>query len=122
MTIAEAISTLRCIQGIHDPYGTRLCLWALCRKPLVKRKRRYCSPKCGELFYANHCWNSARFEAHRRARSICERCKMRASIEINHIRPLNGRERSVSCENHQENLEALCHECHCIETAKQRRK
>ena len=42
-------------------------------------------------------------------------------MEVNHISPLQGRKRSNTCENHLDNLELLCHQCHKAATDEQRR-
>ena len=42
-------------------------------------------------------------------------------LEVNHILPLRGNYRGVTCANHLTNLEVLCHRCHVIATAEQRR-
>lgn len=39
--------------------------------------------------------------------------------EVNHIKPVLGGHRSVTCLNHEENLEVLCHTCHLGATAQQ---
>lgn len=42
-------------------------------------------------------------------------------LEVNHIKPVNGRRRSVDCQNHLDNLETLCHDCHVVITKQQRK-
>jgi hypothetical protein len=80
---------------------------------------------------------AARRAARRRARWACERCGFKPSeirkdpvarqqysrydlrLEVNHIQPLAGSYRLVSCLNHQVNLEVLCHRCHAAVTREQ---
>jgi predicted nucleic acid-binding Zn ribbon protein len=50
----------------------------------------------------------------------CERCNgLTEDPEINHITPVIGGNRSVTCLNHEENLELLCHACHVGTTTDQ---
>lgn len=52
----------------------------------------------------------------------CHRCGVVGrEVEVNHIRPLAGSRRSVSCLNHRDNLEVLCLTCHRTTTNEQRR-
>ena len=41
-------------------------------------------------------------------------------LEVNHIQPVNGNRKAVSCASHLENLETLCHDCHVAVTKQQR--
>ncbi|HEY7270896.1 MAG TPA: hypothetical protein VH951_13810 [Dehalococcoidia bacterium] len=111
-----------------------LCRLAACRKPLAGRRKAYCCDRHAREFARNHVWLDARRAARRRARWACERCGFRPSeirrdplrrrlfkrhelrLEVNHIQPLAGRYRGVSCLNHQANLEVLCHACHVLMT------
>lgn len=84
---------------------------------------------------SNHDWSAARSvvlkrDGHRcvvcgeddkgdRAREYHRRCG-KTFIEVNHIRPVNGRRKNWDCQNHQDNLEALCHDCHGAVTKQQR--
>jgi hypothetical protein len=112
----------------------RLCRLASCRKALAGRRTAYCSDRHAREFERNHVWPTARRAARRRAKWACERCGFKPSqvrrdperrrlfkrhelrLEVNHIRPLGGAYRRVSCLNHQENLEVLCHACHRLMT------
>jgi 5-methylcytosine-specific restriction endonuclease McrA len=113
----------RCIE---HPTGCRQC-----GKSIADR-RAYCSVDCSDVFQQNHFWDTARWEAIRRAcppgwtsvyqeGALCKRCGEKAwPPEVNHIVPVNGLSRIFGCCNHQENLEVLCHECHLKATAEQR--
>jgi hypothetical protein len=108
----------------------RLCRVASCRAPLEGRRSAYCSDKHARKFQRDHVWAVARRAARRRAKWACERCGMKPAdirkdperraiysrhqlrLEVNHIQPLGGRYRGVTCLNHQSNLEVLCHNCH----------
>ncbi len=108
----------------------RRCRVASCRAPLEGRRTAYCSEKHAREFQRDHVWAVARRVARRRAKWACERCGFKPSevrkdperraiysryqlrLEVNHIQPLGGRYRQVTCLNHQSNLEVLCHSCH----------
>lgn len=116
----------------------RVCRLADCRRPLPARRRAYCSDAHARQFTRNHVWLEARKAARRRARWACERCGFKPStvkkdavartlyarvelrLEVNHILPLGGAYRGVTCLNHQTNLEVLCHRCHVAVTETQR--
>jgi hypothetical protein len=107
-----------------------LCRLASCRGALPPRRTAYCSDRHAREFERDHVWLFARRAARRRARWACERCGFKPSeirkdpiarrafsrhelrLEVNHILPLAGSYRSVTCLNHQTNLEVLCHRCH----------
>ncbi len=117
----------------------RLCRVASCRSELSGRRTAYCSDAHAKLFEANHVWPAARRTARRRARWACQRCGFKPSVvrkdpaqasrytrrelklEVNHIAALRGTYRLVSCLNHLDNLEVLCHRCHVETTNAQRR-
>jgi hypothetical protein len=112
----------------------KLCRVASCRAALPSRRTAYCSDRHAREFERNHLWFVARRAARRRARWACERCGFKPSeirkdpvarqqysryelrLEVNHIQPLVGSYRLVSCLNHQTNLEVLCHRCHAAVT------
>jgi len=116
----------------------KVCRVATCRVELPPRRTAYCSDKHAREFERNHVWLAARRAARRRARWACERCGFKPSevrkdpearraysrqelrLEVNHIVPLFGSYRSVTCLNHQTNLEVLCHRCHLVITRSQR--
>jgi len=116
----------------------QLCRLATCRRPLEGRRTAYCSDRHASEFQREHVWWAARRAARRRARWACERCGFKPSLirkdpearvryrryelrlEVNHIQPLTGAYRSVTCFNHQSNLEVLCHRCHVEATNGQR--
>ena len=111
-----------------------VCRLATCRQPLEGRRTAYCSDKHAREFERQHVWRDARTAARRRAKWSCERCGFKPGdvkkdperrilfrrhelrLEVNHIQPLGGRYRGVTCLNHQENLEVLCHNCHVLAT------
>jgi hypothetical protein len=115
-----------------------LCRVAHCRAALPPRRTAFCSDRHAREFERNHVWLHARRAARRRAGYACERCRFKPSeirrdrearrayprhelrLEVNHIEPLGGAYRSVSCRNHQANLEVLCHRCHLAVTSAQR--
>lgn len=108
----------------------RLCRVATCRVELEGRRTAYCSDAHAREFEAQHLWPVARRVARRRARWACQRCGFKPSairkdptraatfarhelkLEVNHIEALRGSYRFVSCLNHADNLEVLCHRCH----------
>ncbi len=53
------------------------------------------------------------------AKSAYRRHELR--LQVNHIQPLVGSYRGVTCMNHLSNLEVLCHQCHVAVTDEQRR-
>ena len=105
-----------------------------CGGPLkTKRQQRFCSKECSEIFYDNHFWQTASSECCHRAGQKCSKCGWKGGelkrgpdfpndrwkpLEAHHKRPLQGRRRVWSCENHQDNLIALCHWCHVEEGKK----
>lgn len=93
------------------------CDW--CGRLLVARQTRWCSRLCLIEFRSNHVWKFARQTALGRF-PACVSCGGRASLEVNHVVPLDGQARSQSCAHHQDNLEVLCHDCHVVATRKQR--
>jgi 5-methylcytosine-specific restriction endonuclease McrA len=106
---------------------------------LPARRTAYCSDAHAREFVRNHVWSAARQAARRRAKWTCQRCGFRPAevrrdpdarkafrrhelrLEVNHILPLRGAYRVVTCANHLTNLEVLCHRCHNAATAAQRR-
>ncbi len=116
----------------------KVCRVASCRADLPPRRTAFCSDKHAREFERNHVWFAARRAARRRARWACERCGFKPSeirkdpearrrysrtelrLEVNHILPLQGSYRIVTCLNHQTNLEVLCHTCHLAATRDQR--
>ena len=117
----------------------RRCRVDTCRAELHGRRTAYCSERHARAFERNHTWFAARRVARRRAGYACERCGFRPAdirrdpvarkryarhalrLEVNHVVPLAGAYRLVSCANHQANLEVLCHACHLLVTSAARR-
>jgi hypothetical protein len=116
----------------------RVCRLASCRAALPPRRTAYCCNKHAREFERNHVWFAARQAARRRAKWACEQCGFKPTqvrkdpqarsgflrhelrLEVNHIHPLAGAYRGVTCLNHQSNLEVLCHRCHVAMTSEQR--
>ena len=116
----------------------QLCRLASCRIALPPRRTAYCSDNHAREFERDHVWSAARRAARRRAKWACERCGFKPSeirkdanarsafsrhelrLEVNHIQPLVGTYRGVTCLNHQGNLEVLCHRCHIAATKEQK--
>ncbi len=117
-----------------------VCRLASCRQALPARRTAYCSDAHAREFERNHFWSAARRAARRRAKWTCERCNFKPSqvkkdpvaksayaghelrLQVNHIEPLAGRYRSMTCFNHLSNLEVLCHRCHVSVTSEQRQQ
>jgi hypothetical protein len=115
-----------------------VCRLESCRAPLPPRRTAYCSDQHARAFENNHVWSAARRAARRRAKWTCERCgfkpnvikkdpvarlaytRLALKLEVNHIQPLIGAYRVVTCLNHLTNLEVLCHACHVEVTGGQR--
>jgi 5-methylcytosine-specific restriction endonuclease McrA len=98
------------------------CHW--CSQPITSSRRRaWCSDTCRRGWERNHIWGRARASAKKRDRYQCAHCGAgkSASLEVNHINPVNGAGYDEGCAHHQENLETLCHACHVGVTAVQRR-
>ena len=105
------------------PYG---CDW--CGKQLVGRQARWCGALCVAKYRNNHLWTYARKAALRRDRFRCVRCGRHNDLEVNHKVPLgsvswfDGDRGRESCLHHLDGLETLCHDCHVVETRRQRAK
>ena len=113
-----------------------------CGGPIPRGRRVWCSNECQNHVIKNHVWGEARSAALKRDGYKCVVCSATKSrlrsylgklygpdhpkawkegpLEVNHIQPVNGRRRSVDCQNHQDNLETLCHDCHVSITKQQR--
>ena len=106
---------------------------AMCGGELPKRRRVYCSDKCAELYNHLFFWQTASSDAFKRADKRCQRCGRsyldvplvaegswmeRSGIEVHHIIPLNGADRTWHRLNMPYNLKVLCHDCHIYEHKK----
>ncbi len=107
-----------------------------CGDPPQKPKRFYCSDACKREFDADHFWGTARLIAQypgsyldgsgylqgMKERAECARLSddCDGALECNHIAPVNGDRQTFGCQNHQSNLEMLCHAHHLEVTAEQR--
>lgn len=107
---------------------------AMCGSELPKRRRTYCSDKCAELYEHLFFWQTACYDALKRAQLKCQGCGQgymdvptigegswaeRSSIEVHHIIPLNGEDRTWHRLNMPWNLKVLCHRCHTHEHSKE---
>ena len=106
-----------------------------CGGDIPRGRRVWCSNACALRVVTNHDWQSARAavikrDDHRcvicgeddkgdKAREYHRRCG-KTFLEVNHMQPVNGRRKSWDCQNHQDNLETLCHDCHGAVTKQQR--
>jgi 5-methylcytosine-specific restriction endonuclease McrA len=113
------------------------CDLASCGKPLLGRRRRWCSDACATIrfraIYQNHEWGQAREAALKRDGYRCRHCSWAPNrgrrtrfleLEVNHIRPLaevGVKHAMAGCHHHLDNLETLCHDCHAKVTAAQAR-
>jgi hypothetical protein len=115
-----------------------VCRLATCRMTPPPGRTAYCSNKHAREFERNHVWFAARNAARRRAKWACEKCGFKPCqvrkdpqaltsflrhelrLEVNHIQPLAGAYRRLTCLNHQSNLEVLCHRCHLAITSEKR--
>lgn len=89
----------------------------VCQKPLPKRRRKYCSDECSHEYFVHHIailwWNTAKALAIERANHKCEKCGKRGYLEVHHKEKLGKYEgRHNSPKNRQDNLIALCRNCH----------
>jgi len=105
--------------------GTGRCFW--CGNEISGR-RRYCGHKkgCWSEYQRHFAWSYASHRAVKRANYKCENCgkdavdipmiggkyNERSGLEVHHIIPLNGQDRSVNVYNIFWNLVCLCHDCH----------
>lgn len=103
--------------GPH-PKGSHKCDW--CSKPLVGRRRRWCSDQCSKIWWNNHNYSAARKCAKRRDKYRCVKCGSKFKLEVNHIKPCLGKHNKRGCWHHIENLETLCHDHHLEVTRQQR--
>lgn len=106
-----------------------------CQDPLkTKRQKLFCSKECYELYYANFFWQTASRLAITKAHRKCQRCGVSEKglweiaqkekqihhftplsyLEVHHIIPLNGDNRTWNILNWGGNLIVLCHDCHVL--------
>ncbi len=92
-------------------YGN--CQW--CGKKLEGRRTVWCSRTCNAAFFRNHDWKMARNYTNTGQCEDCGKCEHKkgyTEMQVHHIVPLNGAQRSMTCANHEDNLVCLCKECH----------
>jgi len=100
---------------------------AMCGGQVGKRRRVYCSDKCREIYEHLFFWQTASLDAFRRADKKCQDCGRsdmevppvgegswaeRSGMEVHHMMPLNGENRTWNRLNMPWNLRVLCHDCH----------
>jgi len=106
----------------------------MCGGELPKSRRVYCSDKCAEFYKHLFFWQTASHDAFKRAGERCQRCGRgcmdvpllgegswaeRSGMEVHHIIPLNGEDRTWHRLNMPYNLRVLCHKCHVYEHSKE---
>lgn len=106
-----------------------------CGGPVPRGRRVWCSNACETRILNDHYWSFARAAVLKRDDYRCVVCGSddncrearewrylhgRSYLEVNHINPVNGRRKHFDCQNHQDNLETLCHDCHIAITKQQR--
>ena len=105
--------------------GMGRCFW--CGKE-IQGRRRFCGGKsgCWTQYQRHFSWSYASSWALRRSEYHCENCgkaaidiepiggkyNERSGLEVHHIIPLNGADRSMNVYNIFWNLVCLCHDCH----------
>jgi 5-methylcytosine-specific restriction endonuclease McrA len=114
--VLDSRTLFTCVD-LAERQGRSVC--GRCEKALPKGRRSWCSDRCRRTFSRNHWWPRASSAALRRDKYACVRCGERRRLEVNHIEPIRGGPRTMSCLNHLDNLETLCHACHLIVTAQQ---
>jgi 5-methylcytosine-specific restriction endonuclease McrA len=90
-----------------------------CLAPLVGRRVRWCSDACADWFRDNHRYTNARWRVRERD-GACVRCGSAYDLEVDHIVAAKGQHGVISCIHHQDNLRALCHDCHAWRTRLQK--
>lgn len=108
-----------------------------CGEDLPKRRRRWCCDDHMDLYWTTYNWTGASHRCLMEAKNTCTNCHrshrdisieikashspspgnywpkyIDAQIEIHHIIPLGGEDRQWHVLNRQDNLLALCHQCH----------
>jgi len=92
-----------------------------CGSELKGRQRRWCSEVCRDAYWGTWNWLFASKACAQRNNHTCENCHRKeshkygeeqVSLEIHHIIPIGGEDRSWHKLNERENLLCLCHECH----------
>ena len=106
----------------------------LCGGVLPKRRRRWCCDEHMTQYWGTYNYSYASGVCMRRTENTCENCHKShsalfkeirertepgycssytdAQIEVHHIIPLEGEPREWNVLNRQDNLTALCHQCH----------
>ena len=97
-----------------------------CGGDLPKRRRRWCCDQHKDEYWNNYNYAAASKECWKRSEHTCENChkpqieltrefgweSINSRMEIHHIIPLEGDIREWNVLNRQDNLIALCHQCH----------
>jgi hypothetical protein len=88
-----------------------------------RRQKKFCSQECTDSFYHTFFWQWAVGQALRREHYRCQFCGVgsKASVhldnrftilDVHHIIPLGGENRTWHVLNYPSNLIVLCHDCH----------
>lgn len=101
----------------------------MCGGKLGKRRRVYCCDECADRYRNLFFWPWASMEAFRRANRKCQRCGItdrglsklyalwwpeKAGLQVHHIIPVRGEDRTWHRLNIPSNLLVVCHDCHVL--------
>jgi len=117
------------ITGFEDKDHRHALCW-LCGGQIGSENRRwwFCSKECRDWYFHYLSWREAAWWCLGRAHKQCGECGItergirllydsvrfgyRAALEVHHIEPMNGEDRSYCMRNMPHNLIALCPDCH----------
>lgn len=92
-----------------------------CGGELPKRRRRWCCDACRDVYYETWNWHFSSIACVERSDHCCANCHRKenykwkqeqVSLEVHHIIPMVGQDRSWHELNRPDNLICLCHDCH----------
>jgi len=107
----------------------------MCGGELSGRRKVYCSEECSDLYLGLFFWPWASDRAMRRCNHKCQRCGVTERglckaqgrdrrwawrneyllrLEVHHIEPINGQNRTWHALNVPGNLLVVCHDCHVL--------
>lgn len=107
---------------------------------MPKRRRRWCCDEHRDLYWGNYNWTYAMLDCLKRENYTCQNCHItqvelgielrfkqlergyvyasmmsyKYRLEVHHIIPLDGEDRSWHELNRPDNLITLCHNCHLL--------
>lgn len=109
---------------------------SMCEGQLGERRRAYCSEECAECYAHLFSWGEAQRDALKQAHRRCQVCGISGNglfkvgvkllgwddnsvyvlyrLEVHHIIPLNGEDRTWHRLNVPSNLLVVCHDCHVL--------